>query len=43
MLLELVATEGITLVMSTHDRGLAERCDRLVEMRNGKMLEPTLA
>ena len=43
LLLELVATEGITLVMATHDRGLAERCDRLVEMRNGKMLEPTLA
>lgn len=37
LLLELVATEGITLVMATHDRGLAQRCDRLVEMRDGKI------
>ena len=40
MLLELVATEGLTLVMATHDRGIAERCDRLVEMRNGRIHEP---
>jgi ABC-type lipoprotein export system ATPase subunit len=39
LLLELVATEGITLVMATHDRGLAQRCDRLVEMRDGKVCE----
>lgn len=39
LLLELVATEGITLVMATHDRGLAQRCDRLVEMRDGKICE----
>ncbi len=38
LLLELVATEGATLVMATHDRGLAARCDRLVEMRNGRIL-----
>jgi predicted ABC-type transport system involved in lysophospholipase L1 biosynthesis ATPase subunit len=24
-------------VMATHDRGLAQRCDRLVEMRDGKI------
>jgi lipoprotein-releasing system ATP-binding protein len=39
LLLELAATEGITLVMATHDRGLAQRCDRLVEMRDGKICE----
>ena len=39
LLLDLVATDGITLVMATHDRGLAQRCDRLVEMRDGKICE----
>jgi ABC-type lipoprotein export system ATPase subunit len=40
LLLDLVATEGITLVMATHDRALASRCDRLVEMRDGRIHEP---
>lgn len=40
LLLDLVATEKITLVMATHDRGLAERCDRLIEMRDGRIHEP---
>lgn len=40
LLLELVANEGITLVMATHDTSLARRCDRLVEMRDGKICEP---
>jgi ABC-type lipoprotein export system ATPase subunit len=39
LLLDLVSTEGITLVMATHDRGLAQRCDRLVEMHDGKIRE----
>jgi ABC-type lipoprotein export system ATPase subunit len=39
LLLELAATEGITLVMATHDRGLAARCDRLIEMRDGRICE----
>lgn len=38
LLLELVATENITLVMATHDRSLAERCDRIALMRDGKIL-----
>ena len=42
LLLELVATEDITMVMATHDRGLARRCDRLVEMLDGKICEPAL-
>jgi lipoprotein-releasing system ATP-binding protein len=43
LLLELVETEGITLVMATHDRHLARRCDRLVDMRDGKICEPVLS
>ncbi len=39
LLIELAQTDGITLVMATHDRGLAARCDRLVEMRDGKICE----
>ena len=40
LLLDLVSTEGITMVMATHDRALAQRCDRLVEMRDGRVHEP---
>ncbi len=39
LLLDVVATEGVTLLMATHDRGLAERCDRLVEMHDGRIYE----
>ena len=39
LLLDLVATEGVTLVMATHDRSLAERCDRLLEMHDGRVHE----
>ena len=38
LLLELVSTEKITLVMATHDRSLAERCDQLALMRDGKIV-----
>jgi ABC-type lipoprotein export system ATPase subunit len=37
LLLDIVATEGVTLVMATHDRGLAARCDRLMEMHEGRI------
>jgi ABC-type lipoprotein export system ATPase subunit len=40
LLLDLVAKEGVTLVMATHDRALAHRCDRLVEMHDGRIHEP---
>jgi ABC-type lipoprotein export system ATPase subunit len=43
LLLDLVATEGVTLVMATHDRGLAARCDRLLEMHDGRINEPVTA
>jgi len=39
MLLELTANEGVTLIMATHDRGLAGRCNRLVEMHDGRIRE----
>ncbi len=35
LLLDLAASEGVTLLMATHDRALARRCDRLVEMHDG--------
>ncbi len=41
LLLEVVATEGVTLLMATHDRSLAARCDRLLEMRDGRIHEPS--
>ena len=40
LLMEIVATEKVTLVMATHDRGLAARCGRLLEMRDGRIHEP---
>ncbi|RZU43669.1 ABC transporter ATP-binding protein [Edaphobacter modestus] len=43
LLLDLVAKEGVTLVMATHDRALAQRCDRLVEMHDGRIYEPQSA
>jgi predicted ABC-type transport system involved in lysophospholipase L1 biosynthesis ATPase subunit len=39
LLLDVVASEGATLLMATHDRGLAERCNRLVEMHDGRIEE----
>lgn len=43
LLLDLVAAEGITLLMATHDRSLAARCHRLVEMHDGKIHEHAYA
>ena len=39
LLLDLAASEGVTLLMATHDRALARRCDRLVEMHDGILHE----
>ncbi len=39
LLLELVHAEGTTLVMATHDRAMAARCDRLVDMHDGRIGE----
>ena len=43
LLLDVVAAEGITLLMATHDRSFARRCDRVVEMHDGKILEHSYA
>ncbi len=43
LLLDLAAGEGVTLLMATHDRGLAARCDRMVEMHDGRIHEPAYA
>jgi lipoprotein-releasing system ATP-binding protein len=43
LLLEVAEKEGVTLLMATHDRALAERCDRLLEMRDGMIHEPQYA
>ena len=40
LLLDLARTEGVTLLMATHDRGLAAVCDRVVEMRDGRIHDP---
>jgi ABC-type lipoprotein export system ATPase subunit len=39
LLLGLVHTEGVTLLMATHDRGLAAACDRMLEMHDGRIRE----
>jgi ABC-type lipoprotein export system ATPase subunit len=38
LLLELVRRENLTLVLATHDRALAERCRRLVLVRDGRIV-----
>lgn len=40
LLLDLAAREGVTLLMATHDRSLAYRCDRFIEMHDGRIYEP---
>jgi ABC-type lipoprotein export system ATPase subunit len=39
LLLGLAHTEGVTLLMATHDRGLAGACDRVLEMHDGRISE----
>jgi lipoprotein-releasing system ATP-binding protein len=42
LLLEMAATEGITLIMATHDRDLARRCRRLIDIQDGKVCDEEL-
>lgn len=37
LLLDLAHTESVTLLMATHDRGLAAACDRVLEMHDGRI------
>lgn len=43
LLLEMAATERITLIMATHDRELARRCHRLIDIKDGKVCHEGLA
>lgn len=38
MLFELNREKGITLVVVTHDQDLARRCDRMIEMKDGRIV-----
>ena len=40
MMFELVAETGAALVLVTHDEVLAERADRTVRLRDGRVAEP---
>ena len=39
LLLSLVRRDGVTLVMATHDRSLAEQCDRLFVVKDGLLYQ----
>jgi len=41
LLFELNEKQGTTLVLVTHDQGLAQRCGRQIMMSSGKISEPT--
>lgn len=41
LLMELVRSRGRTMVLATHDPELASRCDRIVRMRDGRIVETT--
>jgi ABC-type lipoprotein export system ATPase subunit len=40
LLLDLARSEGVTLLMATHDLALAGACDRVVTMHDGRIHEP---
>jgi putative ABC transport system ATP-binding protein len=42
LLCQLNADEGQTIVMVTHDAAIGERCDRLVRMRDGRLVADSL-
>ena len=41
MLFARLAETGATLILITHDAGLASRCDRVIEMRDGEIVRDT--
>lgn len=43
LLLQLNREEGATLILVTHDRELADRADRVIELRDGQIVSDTLA
>ena len=42
LLLGLARSEGVTLLMATHDLALARACDRMITMHDGRIHEPQL-
>lgn len=40
LLLSMVRRDGVTLLIATHDRSLAERCDRFLVVKEGRIYEP---
>ena len=40
LLFSLVKDQGKTLILVTHDRNLAKRCDRIVELVEGTLNDP---
>jgi len=42
LLFELKKQEGASLLLITHDRALAKRCDRIAEVRDGKIISGNL-
>jgi len=42
MLFDLNRDQGITLVVVTHDPDLADRCDRVIEMKDGRIVADRL-
>lgn len=43
LLFDLNKKKGTTLVIVTHDKRLAEKCDRIIELKNGEILSDSLA
>jgi putative ABC transport system ATP-binding protein len=43
LLLALRESQGVTIVVATHDPGVAARCDRTLHLRDGRLVEPETA
>lgn len=43
LLFDLNREQGTTLIIVTHDRELASRCDRIIELKNGKLFSDEVA
>ena len=40
LLLSMVRRDSVTMLIATHDRSLAERCDRFLVVKEGRIYEP---